>query len=50
MNIQNQIKRTLSLSSSIEYIKQLLGSKGIVHRTFLAKQVCTNFEFHDARG
>ena len=50
MNIQSQIKRTLSLSTSIEYIKQLLGSKGVEHRTDLAKQVCTNFKFHDARG
>ena len=50
MNIQNQIKRTLSLSTSIEYIKQLLGGKGIAHRADLAKQVCTNFEFYDARG
>jgi len=50
MNIQSQIKRTLSLSASIEYIKQLLGGKGVTHRTDLANQVCTNFEFHDARG
>ncbi|WP_428356507.1 hypothetical protein [Methyloprofundus sp.] len=28
MNKQNQIKRTLSLSSNIEYIKQLLEGKG----------------------
>lgn len=50
MNIQSQIKRTLSLSTSIEYIKQLLGVKGVEHRTDLAKQVCTRFKFHDARG
>jgi len=50
MNIQNQIKRTLSLSTSIEYIKQLLVGKGVAHRADLAKQVCTHFKFHDARG
>ena len=50
MNKQHQIKRTLSLSSNIEYIKQLLGGKGVAHRSDLAKQVCTHFEFHDARG
>ncbi len=50
MNIQSQIKRTLSLSTSIEYIKQLLRDNEVVHRSDLAKQVCTNFKFHDARG
>ena len=50
MNIQSQIKRTLSLSTSIEYIKQLLGGNGVTHRSDLSKQVCTNFEFLDARG
>jgi hypothetical protein len=50
MNTQNLIKRTLSLSTSIEYIKQLLGNEGVAHRADLAKQVCTNFEFYDVRG
>ena len=50
MNIQNEIKRTLSTSTSIEYIKQLLGGDEVAHRTDLAKQVCTHFTFHDARG
>ena len=50
MKRQNQIKRTLSLSTSIEYIKQLLGGNGVAHRSDLAKQVCTHFDFHDARG
>jgi hypothetical protein len=49
MNTQNQIKRTLSLPSSIEYIKQLLKGNKIIHRTDLAKQVCTHFKFYDAR-
>ncbi len=50
MNTQNQIKRTLSTSTSIEYIKQLLRGNKVAHRSDLAKQVCINFEFHDARG
>ena len=50
MNIQSQIKRTLSLSANIEFIKQLLNGNKVKHRSDLAKQVCTNFEFHDARG
>ena len=50
MNTQNQIKRTLSTSTSIEYIKHLLGSNEVAHRTDLAKRVCANFNFHDARG
>ena len=50
MKIQNQIKRTLSLPTSIEYINQLLKGNEIAHRTDLAKQVCTHFKFHDARG
>ena len=50
MHIQNQIKRTLSLSTNIEYIKQLLDGNGVAHRSDLAKHVCTHFGFHDARG
>jgi uncharacterized protein DUF4338/transposase-like protein len=50
MNTQNQIKRTLSTSTGIEYIKQLLRSNEVAHRSDLAKQVCTHFIFHDARG
>jgi hypothetical protein len=50
MNTQNQIKRTLSTSTGIEYIRQLLTGNEVKHRSDLAKQVCTNFDFHDARG
>ena len=50
MKIQNQIKRTLSTITGIEYIKQLLSDNEVKHRSDLAKQVCRNFEFHDARG
>jgi hypothetical protein len=50
MNTQNQIKRTLSTTTSIEYIKQLLRGDEVAHRFDLAKQVCAHFKFHDARG
>ena len=50
MNTQNEIKRTLSTSTCIEYIKQLLSGNVVAHRFDLAKQVCKHFKFHDARG
>ncbi len=48
MNTQNQIKRRLRLSTAtgIEYIKHLLNGNAIAHRTDLAKQVCSIFNFH----
>ncbi|RLA38908.1 MAG: IS4 family transposase [Gammaproteobacteria bacterium] len=50
MIIQNQIKRTISTPSNIEYIRQLLENEDILHRTDLARRVCKQFEFYDARG
>jgi Domain of unknown function (DUF4338)/Transposase DNA-binding len=50
MNTQNEINRTLSTSTCIEYIKQLLSGNEVAHRFDLAKQVCKHFKFHDARG
>lgn len=50
MVIQNQIKRTLSTSANIEYIKQLLQEGAIRNRTDLAKRVCEQFEFYDPGG
>jgi hypothetical protein len=50
MNTQNQIKRTLSESTSKEYVCGLLESKGVAHRTALAGVVCEQFGFYDARG
>jgi len=50
MNIQNQIKRTLSEAASLEYICDLLESKEIEHRTELASRVCKQYGFYDARG
>ena len=37
MNTQNQIKRTLSVPTNIDYINKLPGSNEIVHRADLAK-------------
>jgi hypothetical protein len=50
MNTQNQIKRTLSEPTSKEYVRGLLESKEIPHRTALAAVVCEQFGFYDARG
>ena len=50
MYIQNQIKRTLSEPSNIEYIRNLLMCEEIPHRTDLAARACEQFEFHDPRG
>lgn len=50
MNIQNQIKRTLSDSASIAYVINLLKSKVISNRTELAKLVCDHFKFYDTRN
>jgi hypothetical protein len=47
---QNQIKRTLCEPSNIEYIRHLLRSEEIPHRTDLAARACEQFEFHDTRG
>jgi hypothetical protein len=50
MNLQNQIKRTLSKSSNIEYVRSLLERNEILNRSRLAEAVCEQFGFHDARG
>ena len=50
MDTQNQIKRTLSEPTSLEYIRELLQRNEILHRSELAKLVCEHFGFHDARG
>ena len=50
MNTQNQIKRTLSEPTSIEYVCNLLESNEILHRSELATQVCEQFVFYDPRG
>jgi len=50
MFIQNQIKRTLSSPANTDYVRQLLESEDIGHRTDLAKRLCEQFGFYDAGG
>jgi len=51
MNItQNQIKKTLSTSCNIEFIRDLLKKTSFLHRTAFALHVCEHFRFYDARG
>lgn len=50
MNIQNQIKRTLSQASNIEYVASLLTRNEFVNRSEVATQVCEQFEFYDPNG
>jgi hypothetical protein len=50
MNPQNQIKRTHSKSSNLEYVRSLLERNDILNRSQLAEAVCDQLGFHDARG
>jgi len=50
MNIQNQIKRTLSSDCNIEYIKRQLEVTEFPSRTSFAKQLCKHFNFFDTTG
>lgn len=50
MHRQNQIKRTLSTPSNIEYIRDLLRCNEISHTTELARRACDQFKFRDVRG
>lgn len=50
MELQNQIKRTLSLPESIEYVSSLLADTDNITRTELADQLCEKFEFFDLLG
>ena len=50
MNIQNQIKRTLSEESSLLYLKDLLDGKTFSNRTEVAKEVCRKFKFYTPKG
>jgi hypothetical protein len=50
MNTQNQIKRSLSESTSVDYVRGVLESNEILHRNELAEVVCEHFGFYDARG
>jgi len=50
MQTQNQIKRTLSRPTSIEYLINLLKNNTLPNRTEVAKLVCKQFDFYDARN
>jgi len=50
MKTQNQIKRTLSESSSILYLQALLSNKTFSNRVELAKVVCEKFKFYNPKG
>ncbi len=50
MKIQNQIKRTLSLAASIQYLVNLLNDKTISLRTEVAQLACKHFDFYDTRN
>lgn len=50
METQNQIKRTLSQSESIEHILNLLDANDNIIRTKLADQLCEHLGFFDPRG
>ncbi|MDO8343343.1 MAG: IS4 family transposase [Cellvibrio sp.] len=50
MKTQNQIKRTLSETGNIEYIRGQLENKSIHLRIELAEEVCEHFGFFDPRG
>ena len=50
MNIQNQIKRTLSQPEAIKYVAELLKVKEFINRNELANFLCEQFKFRDAGG
>lgn len=50
MNTQNQIKRTLSQPANIEHVRELLEHEQFLNRSELAKAVCEQFDFYDARN
>ena len=50
MNTQNQIKRTLSVPTNIDYIGKLLECNVFLHRSEVADLICEHFGFYDARG
>jgi hypothetical protein len=47
---RHQIKRTLSAPAPIAYVRELLASNSVRHRTELAVRVCERFGFYDPRG
>jgi Domain of unknown function (DUF4338)/Transposase DNA-binding/Transposase DDE domain len=50
MELQNQIKRTLSSPEAIESVRRLLEEENVSSRIELAELVCEEFGFQDPRG
>ena len=50
MRVQKQIKRTLSKTEAVEYVRRLLQERVFLSRTDLAHFVCEQFGFQDPRG
>jgi hypothetical protein len=50
MELQNQIKRTLSTAEAIESVRGLLEEENVSSRIELAELVCEEFGFQDPRG
>ena len=50
MEVQSQIKRTLSERNAIEIIRGFLSEDGDAYRSTFADAVCRRFGFYDARG
>jgi len=50
MDIQNQIKRTLSQPEGLAYVREVLEGEEYLSRTDVAVQVCEEFGFQDPRG
>jgi hypothetical protein len=50
MELQNQIKRTLSTQAAIESVRWLLEQEEVCSRMELAERVCEEFGFQDPRG
>jgi len=49
MHAQNEIKRTLKQSASIEVVRGILAQEGLSNRSAVAESVCRRFGFFDAR-
>ena len=50
MNLQNQIKRTLSKPETLEYVSRLLKERDFSSRSELAGFLCDQLRFYDPSG
>ena len=49
MNVPHQIQRQLAQPTVLDHIGKILAESKDWHRTVLAKQVCSDYEFRNAR-